>query len=127
MYLNYWFKHFTVTVQKVQEFATVKSKINVCILEISPTPNQILGDPLRHLSYFNFTTIFFFFASTCVISPKKFIFYYFYICMSSFVTHKFLFTFQVQVWLYSSSICKLNVRVKPVLRGHLWDKEKMVF
>jgi hypothetical protein len=48
MYLNYWFKHFTVTVQKVQEFVTVKSKINVCILEISPTPNQILGDPLRH-------------------------------------------------------------------------------
>ena len=91
MYLNYWFKHFTVTVQKVQEFVTVRSKINVCILEISPTPNQILGDPLRHLSYFNFTTIFFFFASTCVISPKKFIFYYFYICMSSFVTHKFLF------------------------------------
>jgi hypothetical protein len=47
--------------------------------------------------------------------------------VTGFVTHKFLFTFQVQVWLYSSSICKLNVRVKPVLRRHLWDKEKMVF
>ena len=70
MYLNYWFKHFTVTVQKVQEFVTVKSKINVCILEISPTPNQILGDPLRHLSYFNFTTFFLLCKYMCNFTKK---------------------------------------------------------